>query len=173
MGIIGKLLIIALIFSIGYLTGSNDTPTKEKIIKDIQTLNLTEYIVNETVCITYQQINKTTPIMIPQYQKFTMNLTKSQLNQVLNMRPDSCETTGCSFGYVLAKYDCMDIFGLEHPKFSEKPATGYNPFADTNNKEYYPIKFNNFDKRYFNLSSESWQVINDGTNSTAIYILEV
>lgn len=146
------ILLIIMAGVLGYMRGYADGPiqTREQIIKeiDIQT------VINGTTCVNYTNVVLQREMIKYNVQNRTISLSEAQTKQIYNMRPSDCEGTGCSFGYILAKYDCMDILKMELPKFSERPSINYNPQFE--NIEYIPIKEDDFGK-YIRLNG-SWML---------------
>jgi len=144
-------ILIFCIYLYGFNSGKNNILTVEKIVYNQSIITNTVY--NGSLCYTTTEIKIARPEIIKTY--ITMNISEIQRKKILNMRPSNCENVGCSFGYILGKYDCMDILFLPRPKFSEKPSIGYEK---PENITYLPLKHDGFGY-FLELDPQKWQMI--------------
>ena len=130
------ILAAAIIFS--YFIGYNEG---YKYSEDPTIVSFIQNVSGGQVCIRY--LNVTVVETIPNYVNIThvLNITESQKKQILNLKPKKCFNIGCSEGYIKCKYDFFDIMGYPHPKFSEKPSSGFN---QVDNRSYLPVENDGF-----------------------------
>jgi hypothetical protein len=127
---IREILVLALILT-AYIIGSNRNPSI--VMENNITLHEKEYIIKNgsMTCINYTFI----PLQVNKYEIVNMtvfyNLSRQQFNELKNLKIP-CNNIGCGEGAIRMKYACFDIFNIPHPKFSERPSVGYDPFQDQN-----------------------------------------
>jgi hypothetical protein len=147
------LIVLLVCIGVSYTMGLHHVRPAE-IIERNQSFYFTQNntLYNLTPCIQKLTVSQTRPEI--RYVYVQMNVTDKQQKKILNLRPKNCENIGCSFGYILGKYDCMDILNLPHPKFSERPSIGYDK---PENISYLPMKHDGFGY-YLELPSENWHI---------------
>lgn len=171
MNFLIKIIFITIVFCIGYNLGSIEYVTidNKTIILSNKTWNPIGYL-KETRCINVtNQINKITVFDNDiNYINITVNMTPLQYKRLKNIKPDQCMNIGCSEGFIRAKYMAFDVFGIPHPKFSEKPSSGAEHMYDvTNYSQCMPIYKDKWGY-YMNISRQYWQFDQFAKNFTFI-----
>lgn len=156
---IRKIILIGLLCYVSYVYGYGENIVDTRYVNRTIIKNNTkiEYIANESICVSTKEEVVEKIKYLPEFFTIVKNLTRSQDNQIKNLRPLRCNNIGCSEGYIQCKYDVFDILGYEHPRFSEKPSTGFDPFFDK--IEYVPIKRDEYDRQYVYLNSSDWFIV--------------
>jgi hypothetical protein len=152
-----KILVLVLIVS-AFILGYNRFEVKYSEIEKIRLLeiNNTKTVYNQT-CVNVSYVTVYRDKYVIHNISFGFNITGRQVKQIKNLKPEICYTIGCSEGYIKCKYDVYDVLGVEHPKFSERPSTGYNPFKEKTNESIL-VRQDGFG-RYLNLSDREWYVM--------------
>jgi len=149
------LLLIVFAFIGGFMRGYSEGP--EKVLTVEKNNTITNTVVNETVCYKIETVNISRVSYVPETVRITINTTSKDVKQILNLRPN-CEGTGCNYGFILGKYAVMDVLGLPHPKFSEKPPTNIRELFDAKNaSQCLPLQDDGFGK-YIRLDNSKWNI---------------
>ena len=144
MGLYTNVFIVSLIL-LAYIYGVNTVKTT--------VLNETEICIEKNLtCYDYATITQIKEELNFINISVKMNLTKSQEQKIKNLHI-ACNNIGCGEGAVRMKYAVFDILGYERPRFSERPAMGWESY---DNKTYLPVERDGFGE-YIKLN-RSWYI---------------
>jgi hypothetical protein len=151
-----------------YVIGSNRANVE--IREYNRTLTEISYKNGSITCVNYTTI----PVSSYYYNELNIslyyNMTERQFKELRNLKTP-CNNIACGEGAIRMKYAVFDVFNIPHPKFSERPSVGYDPFYKLNQTIYLPvlnisgestIEFNNSQwyiwrgQKSYNLSQICW-----------------
>jgi len=189
MGVVNKIIYTMFIFMLLFIyltydkppeppspsssTVSSSTHTPQIIVMNRTYWTNKTNIINITV---YDNVTVINQKNITAY--YTLNLTAFQQQQLMNLKPDRCFTTGCSDGFDKAKREMLSILELKGPKFRETFGTGYDPFFKVNDSQAVFNIYSDAVGDYLNLNGSYWyltipgqyQYINESMLNQTLYL---